>query len=140
MIEFDDGNGENPSDDDDDDNDERSKSSNRRRRTEILAYSCSTCNQSFEKKKNYAQHIKFAHLPDGSEVFSCELCNNDDENIFVTEMELKLHNAIKHADKEGQPGFKCPECPKFFTTKTLLTRHFGLHLQDKPFVSEFLLL
>lgn len=104
-------------------------------RTDGLAYSCETCNESFTRKKDYAHHVKLAHLPDNAQIFSCSICDQSQENIFVNELELKLHNVIKHPEDKDAP-LQCPACPKIFTNKALLTRHFGLHLQDKPLVCD----
>lgn len=93
-----------------------------------LVYSCDKCEKTFEKKKAYSKHIKLAHLPDGAEVFACSFCGNAEENIFVSELEFKLHNVIKHPEDKTAP-LKCPGCPKVFNNKALLTRHFGLHSQ-----------
>ncbi|KAG5667384.1 hypothetical protein PVAND_015366 [Polypedilum vanderplanki] len=102
----------------------------------ISEYVCGTCNKAFEKKKDYSQHVKLAHLPDGAQVFTCELgCDDLQDNIFPTELELKFHYVIKHPTEPGQP-LQCPGCVKTFSNKALLSRHFGLHLQDKPLVCE----
>lgn len=93
-----------------------------------LVYSCDKCEKVFEKKKAYNKHVKLAHLPDGAEVFACSLCGNAEENIFVSELEFKLHNVIKHPEDKNAP-LQCPGCPKIFNNKALLTRHFGLHSQ-----------
>lgn len=106
----------------------------KKRRSEILSYTCGTCNESFDKKKDYQQHVKLAHLPDGSQVFLCDLCGEND-HFFPSELELKFHNVIKHPADKNAP-LQCPGCPKQFSNKSLLTRHFGLHLQDKPLVCE----
>lgn len=100
-----------------------------------LVYSCAKCDKIFEKKKAYNHHIKLAHLPDGAEVFTCTICGNSEDNIFVSELEFKLHNVIKHPIDKNAP-LQCPGCPKQFTNKALLTRHFGLHSQDKPLICE----
>lgn len=100
-----------------------------------LIYSCTKCEKTFEKKKAYNKHIKLAHLPDGAEVFACSLCGNAEENIFVSELEFKLHNVIKHPEDKSAP-LQCPGCPKTFNNKALLSRHFGLHSQVR-FFNEF---
>jgi hypothetical protein len=38
------------------------------RKVDGLAYSCETCNETFSRKKEYTQHVKLAHLPDGAQV------------------------------------------------------------------------
>lgn len=105
------------------------------RRPDGLAYSCETCNETFSRKKEYTQHVKLAHLPDGAQVYSCAICDTTNDNIFVNELELKLHNVIKHREDKNAP-LECPGCPKIFNNRSLLTRHFGLHLQDKPLVCD----
>ncbi|CAG9810481.1 unnamed protein product [Chironomus riparius] len=126
-------------DDEDEEDDgkfsEENEQREKRKRTEILSYTCSTCNKAFEKKRDYSQHIKLAHLPDGAKVFACEICDDINDNIFPTELELKFHNVIKHPTDKNS-ALQCPGCPKTFSNKSLLTRHFGLHLQDKPLVCE----
>jgi uncharacterized C2H2 Zn-finger protein len=124
---------------DEEDDGEDGEGSARKKRVKgehVTDYTCGTCNKSFEKKRDYSQHVKLAHLPDGAQVFTCVLgCDDLQDNIFPSELELKFHYVIKHPSKQGEP-LQCPGCPKVFSNKALLSRHFGLHLQDKPLVCE----
>lgn len=100
-----------------------------------LKYSCSTCNEGFNKRRDYQVHIKLAHLPDDAEIFTCNLCK---DTYFVSEMELALHNNLYHPVDSSHKGFECPICSKVYTTKTLLSRHFSIHSSatDRPHICE----
>lgn len=96
-------------------------------------YTCNVCQEKFIKKKSFQHHSKFAHLPEDAEIFSCSQCSED----FVSEMDLQLHVVIAHPDDPTSAVFRCPICPKQFTKKALLNRHFGIHSStDRPFVCE----
>ncbi len=111
------------------------KSPKSKRKQEGLIYTCTTCNASFDRKKDYTHHIKVAHLPPGAEIFTCAMCDSNEKNFFVSELELQLHHVIKHQDPKIS-HYQCPACPKIFNNKTLLNRHFGMHLDDKPLVCD----
>lgn len=98
-------------------------------------YTCNTCGEHFEKKREYQLHAKLAHLPENAEVFTCSQCN---DSLFVSEMELKLHNVCAHPTNPSSSSFQCPICSKHFSTKALLNRHFGIHSSssERPHICE----
>lgn len=97
-------------------------------------YNCSICQEKFAKKKLYQSHMKFAHLPKEATIFSCADCA---ESLFISNLELQLHQNIFHSTDLSSKLFQCPACPKKFRTKSLINRHFGIHTSsDRPFVCE----
>lgn len=93
----------------------------------INLYTCNTCNENFQKKRDYKAHIRIAHLPENAELFSCTECTE----VFPSEQELLLHNAISHQTTDK---FECPICRKVLSAKNLLVRHFNIHLSSRPYV------
>lgn len=98
-------------------------------------YTCNTCGDTFEKRRDYSSHVKLAHLPVNAEIFTCSLCK---EGFFASEMECKLHTVIAHPDDPSSSSFECPVCLKTFKTKGLVSRHFGIHKSDteRPHICE----
>lgn len=117
---------------------ESSQSTSRQeRKLSSCNYTCNTCNEQFGKKRDYKLHVKLAHLPDGADVFTCSQCC---DNIFVSEIELKLHTTVAHPADPTATSFECPvpTCAKAFSTRSLLNRHFGIHSanSERPHVCD----
>lgn len=122
----------------DESNEETEVSNSPKKRQEKVMkfnYTCNTCDEHFERKRDYQVHSKLAHLPEGATLFTCSEC---DGHFFVSEMELQLHNVLYHPENPSSSIFSCPICCKSFNTKALLSRHFGIHSSssDRPHVCE----
>jgi Zinc finger, C2H2 type len=122
-----------------DDYDDFKEAGTSKKKLEMYAqYTCNTCNKTFERKRDYDYHAKVGHLPEGTKILSCDSCQKSHENIFTSDLELKLHHAIYHTElKNGR--YQCPECDKSFNSKHVLIRHFNIHSQEKPMVSHLVL-
>jgi transcription elongation factor Elf1 len=133
LIEFD---GDEQTLEVDDDHFENKTEVEKKEKAEKMKYTCTVCNQQFNKRSEFNKHSKFSHLPNGSEVYQCgeKSCLNSEE-IYTSELEFELHMVLKHP-KDNSGILKCPakDCMKVFEKKVLLTRHFGLHLKNKPLV------
>lgn len=117
------------------DNEQEEKFSKDSNKVVNYKYTCNTCNEHFEKKRDYQQHAKLAHLPPNAEVLTCSKCT---DSFFISEMELKLHNVVTHPIDPSSPVFNCPACNKAFSSKGLVNRHFGVHSSssERPHVCE----
>lgn len=105
--------------------DETEKSAKKTKRSsDSISYSCNTCGEQFTRRRLYQNHIKLAHLPEDAETYRCAECNTD---LFVTKHSLELHMEIAHQKDPNCTSFKCPVCAKTFSSKSLLSRHFGIH-------------
>lgn len=102
---------------------------------ESFNYTCNTCGDQFERKRDYQTHKKQVHLPENAEIFHCSQCN---DGFFASENELKLHVVVSHPSDPTSSSYVCPICSKAFTTKALLNRHFGIHSahSERPHICE----
>lgn len=105
------------------------------KKLESFSYTCNTCSEKFDRKRDYQVHIKTAHLAEDAEIFQCAQCN---DGFFPSENELKLHLVFSHPTDPTASSYGCPICSKLFSTKALLNRHFGIHSADsqRPHICE----
>lgn len=118
-----------------DDDMSQGESSKSPKKKPTFYFTCNICNESFEKRREYQTHAKLSHLPKGTRVFRCSLCEGQ---FFVTEKELELHHVLCHPKDPASSVFTCPICAKSFSTKALLSRHFGIHSSssERPHVCD----
>lgn len=86
-------------------------------------YSCDVCGDRFTMKRDFKKHVKLAHLPANTELFPCSKC----DDILTSDLELKLHNATAHPDDPSTKTFKCPICPRLYSNRKNLRRHYKKH-------------
>jgi len=88
--------------------------------TEIVTYSCATCNKTFPSIFAHTAH-SWCH----SKPFNCETCGRS----FASKGSLVIHNR-KHT---GEKPFQCKTCPAKFSTHGNLKRHSLSHTGVRPF-------
>jgi uncharacterized Zn-finger protein len=94
--------------------------------TPAKEFSCTICNQGFDKKKELNDHLLYHRR---GRKKKCETCGK----FFKTIDHLRSHR-LTHTDRKD---FTCDTCNKGFNTKHSLKLHMKTHYFDKKFFCDF---
>lgn len=94
---------------------------------ESIDLSCEACSGNFESLPDLEDHMKQAHMTNGS---FCKICNN-----HIAPGVIRSH--IKTHICTQRKRHKCTICPTSFQRSDHLKKHIRIHCKDKPFQCEY---
>ena len=85
----------------------------------ISHYECKICNEQFSKQSNFHRHINGSQNSDGSDKYTCNVC----QDHFCTSRKLSKH-------LQTHAKYECNQCKKIFASKQNLEAHVRNQVKD----------